>query len=106
LTGYGDAAWLREMIMAPGSPKRYGETNTMPEFRDLEGAASATTKADNAQLRELLAKVPAKGDADARRKAIDNAHRLSHLTDIDREIIIRWLTGDNRAVFGGDQLAP
>ena len=106
LTGYGDAAWLREMIMAPGSPQRYGETNTMPGFRDLEGPAAATTKAENAQLRDLLTKSSTKGDADARRKAIDSAHRLSHLTDIDREIIIRWLTGDNRAVYGGDQLAP
>jgi mono/diheme cytochrome c family protein len=106
MTGYGDAAWLREMIMAPGSPERYGDKNTMPGFRDLESPGSSTTRLENAQIRELLAKTPGKGDAEARRMAIDNAHRLSHLSDLDREIIIRWLTGDNRVVFGGDPLAP
>jgi ubiquinol-cytochrome c reductase cytochrome b subunit len=106
LTGYGDAAWLREMIMDPGSPRRYGESNTMPGFRDLEGPAAATTRAENAQIRDLLAKTSTKGDAAARRKAIDDSHRLAQLTDLDREILVRWLTGDNRAVYGGDQVAP
>ncbi|HEV8062294.1 MAG TPA: cytochrome b N-terminal domain-containing protein [Gemmataceae bacterium] len=106
LTGYGDAAWLREMIMAPASPKRYGETNAMPSFRDLEGADAATVRLENAQIRDLLAKIPTKGDADARRKEIDSAHRLAQLSDVDREIIIRWLTGDQRVVFGGDPVAP
>ena len=48
LTGYGDAPWLRLMIMAPNHPKRYGTTNTMPLFRDLEGPAAAVT-VDNVQ---------------------------------------------------------
>src|SRR5262249_24116174 len=33
LTGYGDADWLRKMIMSPSHPSRYGQTNTMPAFR-------------------------------------------------------------------------
>ena len=106
LTGYGDAGWLREMIMAPASPSRYGENNAMPAFRDLEGPGAATVRLEKAQLRDLLAKTPGKGDAEARRTQIEDAHRLAHLSDVDREIIIRWLTGDQRVVFGGDPLAP
>lgn len=106
LTGYGDATWLRLMIMTPGSPKRYGESNTMPAFRDLEGPGAATLREENNQLRDLLGKAPAKGDAETRRKEIDTAHRLVHLSDVDREIITRWLTGDNRVVMGGEALAP
>src|SRR5205085_5397 len=36
LTGYGDAEWLRLMIMSPDHPQRYGTRNRMPGFRDLE----------------------------------------------------------------------
>ena len=39
-------------------------------------------------------------------KVIDDAHKLAHLSDIDREIIIRWMTRDFRVVFAGDLVPP
>src|SRR5262249_17487790 len=39
LTGYGNADWIRLMVMAPGSTLRYGAQNTMPAFRDLEAVS-------------------------------------------------------------------
>src|SRR5262249_62353431 len=36
-TGYGDADWIRQMILSPSHPLRYGDRNRMPAFRDLEG---------------------------------------------------------------------
>jgi quinol-cytochrome oxidoreductase complex cytochrome b subunit/mono/diheme cytochrome c family protein len=107
LTGYGDAAWLRLMIMAPNHPKRYGTTNTMPLFRDLEGPAAAVT-VDNVQAhKELLLKQIAKDNSKAAKKAkaIEDAHKLVHLSDVDRELIIRWLLKDYRPVFGGEPIA-
>ena len=45
LTGYGDADWIRLMIVAPASPLRYGLHNRMPAFRPLEGPEAAATRA-------------------------------------------------------------
>ena len=37
LTGYGDADWVRLMIMAPGDQLRHGKNNVMPAFRNDDG---------------------------------------------------------------------
>jgi ubiquinol-cytochrome c reductase cytochrome b subunit len=107
-TGYGDAEWVRLMVMAPNHPGRYGwrNRNTMPAFRDLEGPTAGLTKAEMDRVKEMLAKEVADDDAQAeeKRKQIDEAHRLVHLSDIDRELIIRWMLKDYRVVFGGEPI--
>ncbi len=85
LTDYGSAAWLRFMLMAPGHEKRYAEQKEMPSFRNLDGPAAEVN---------LLGL-----------KEIDGKSQVNHLSDIDRELIIRWLTRDYRIVFGGREIA-
>jgi hypothetical protein len=103
LTGYGDADWLRLMILMPEHPSRYGSHNRMPIFRDLEGPLGLAARQEVARGRELLLKDV--GDEDKAKKAVENATRLIHLSDIDRELIIRWLLKDQRVVFGGEPIA-
>jgi ubiquinol-cytochrome c reductase cytochrome b subunit len=103
LTGYGDADWLRVMIMAPGSPRRYGPHNVMPAFRDLEGPAGGVTTLDAQQLKDTF--LEQAGDDEKKKLQIEASTRLMHLGDVDRELIVRWLLGDDRAVFGGDPIA-
>jgi mono/diheme cytochrome c family protein len=96
-TGYGDAAWVRLMVMAPNHPLRYGKRNAMPAFRDLEGPAAGVTLAEWKLLNE------AGGDVNSEKK--DAATKLVHLSDVDRELIIRWLLKDYRVVFGGEPIS-
>jgi ubiquinol-cytochrome c reductase cytochrome b subunit len=84
-TGYGSADWIRLMLMAPEHLLRYGDNNAMPAFRNLEGPGSEVTKL------EFIERSP--------------KTKLIHLSDIDRELIIRWLTGDDRVVFGGEAIS-
>lgn len=102
LTGYGDPDWLRLMIMAPHGASRYSENNAMPVFRDLEGPTAELTRQEIANLRELQLKPGSKEEKDAARKQIEEATRLIHQSDIDRELIIRWMLNDRRAVLGGE----
>jgi hypothetical protein len=103
LTGYGDANWLRLMIMSPDHPARYGTRNRMPGFRDLEGPTGAVTSQELQRTRTLLFKEIAEDDSQAekKKKDIEEATRVVNLSDIDRELIIRWLLKDDRVVFGG-----
>jgi ubiquinol-cytochrome c reductase cytochrome b subunit len=90
LANYGSAEWLRLMIMNPGDSKRYGQhhENTedvkfkMPPFRNREGPGSDVDKQEFKVLQKT------------------DSGRVMHLSDLDRELIIRWMTGDGRAVFG------
>jgi mono/diheme cytochrome c family protein len=84
LTGYGSLDWLRMMVMAPDSPIRYGERNTMPAFRDLNAVSAEVQKADVDMY-----------------KTKDHAPTIADLSEVDREVLIRWLMHDPRAVFGG-----
>ena len=105
LTGYGDADWLRGMIMMPDHSSRYGygSHNRMPIFRDLEGLTAEIAKNEISRSRELLLKEA--GDEEAKKKEIEEATKLVHLSDIDRELIIRWLLKDYRVVFGGEPIS-
>jgi mono/diheme cytochrome c family protein len=107
LTGYGDPTWLRLMIMSPDHPLRYGTRNRMPAFRDLEGPAAAVSKNQNDRLKSLLLKDVADDDkaAEKQKKDIEESMRVINLSDIDRELIIRWLLKDDRVVFGGEPIA-
>jgi ubiquinol-cytochrome c reductase cytochrome b subunit len=100
LTGYGSADWLRLMIMAPASDRRYGINNTMPALRDLEGVAGGLAELDQRQrMQQLLQASP------DNEEQVKTACKLQPLSDIDRELIIRWLLGDNRVLFGGEPIA-
>jgi mono/diheme cytochrome c family protein len=105
-TGYGDADWLRMMIMVPYHSLRYGSRNTMPAFRDLEGPAGEVTRQEVQQAREMLLKAQLltkrinEEDPQAQelKTEIDAATKVVHLSDLDRELIIRWLLRDYRVV--------
>jgi quinol-cytochrome oxidoreductase complex cytochrome b subunit/mono/diheme cytochrome c family protein len=107
LTGYGDADWLRLMIMKPYHKSRYGDTNTMPGFRDLDGPTAPITLQELEDSKQAaLAAVTGMTTRDERRKeAIKEGHTLQHLSDVDRELLIRWLLKDYRVIFGGDPIS-
>jgi ubiquinol-cytochrome c reductase cytochrome b subunit len=90
LTGFGDADYLRNMIVNPHGAKRYGKNNRMPIFRNLEGPLGGFAKEQVIQETKDVG---------------DEARKLNHLSDIDRELIIRWLLKDYRVVFGGDAIS-
>ncbi len=81
LTGYGSTEWIRSMIMRPMHGSRYGEKNNMPAFRDQEAPGALK------EFRDLNPTVTDK--------------QIQFLTDVERELIIRWMIRDYRPVFGG-----
>ncbi len=106
-TGYASADWMRLMIMAPHHPARYGlaNRNAMPIFRDLKpiNPVADVTRQEVERLKQtLLADIPEE-QAD-RRKRVEESMKLVDLSDIDRELIIRWLMKDYRVVFGGEPI--
>jgi quinol-cytochrome oxidoreductase complex cytochrome b subunit/mono/diheme cytochrome c family protein len=86
-TDYGSAKWIRLMVMAPHHPLRYGGRNQMPAFRNLEGPGAEVHALEFEAL-----------DKDFPRD------RIRPLSAIDRELILRWMTGDERVVFGGEPI--
>jgi hypothetical protein len=108
-TGYGDADWVRLMIMAPSHPQRYGIRNRMPAFRDLEGPTAEMAKLEIQQIKDMLDKNVGENAPEKERKKkekeINQAVKLIHLSDIDRELIIRYLLKDYRVVFGGEPIS-
>ena len=113
LAGYGDAEWLRLMIMNPASPLRYGNKNRMPAFRPLDGPGTEVTKElFERPKREALKALgeppeagPEKKQFDEKKKEIETIHRVLDLSDIERELIIRWMLKDFRVVFGGETIS-
>ncbi len=93
LTGYGTADWVRGMILAPAAKSRYGQyyedpdklKGLMPAFADLEtpGAKQALQER-NPNLPESM---------------------VNLLSDVDRELVIRFMVRDYRVVFGGKEIA-
>jgi mono/diheme cytochrome c family protein len=104
-TGYGGLDWTRLMVMSPDHPQRYGwrNRNAMPLFQPLEGPGTESRREDVNRIKELLLKQIAEDDsqADAKKKRIEDSMQLSHLSDVDRELLLRWLVRDPRVVFGG-----
>ena len=84
LTGYGDAEWLRLMIMSPSHPARYGTRNRMPAFRDLEGPTAAVTQEELKRTKELLLREIPEDDAQAakKKKDIEEATHVVNLSDL------------------------
>jgi hypothetical protein len=75
----------------------------MPAFRDLEGVEGGFHRLEFQQAKDLLLKEAGDDDAEAesKKQAIAEATKLMNLSDLDRELIIRWLVKDYRVVFGG-----
>jgi quinol-cytochrome oxidoreductase complex cytochrome b subunit/mono/diheme cytochrome c family protein len=107
LTGYGSAEWLRVMIMAPNDRSRYFTGNRMPAFRDLEGVTADLTKLEWDRSKNRLLDEINKEDpkAEQKKKDIEAAYNLANLNDVNRELILRWLVGDDRVVFGGQPIS-
>ena len=87
LTGYGSADWIRMMIVAPAHPSRFGDKNAMPAFRNDQGPGA------DILLRglETLDPEPPEG----------KKKQYTPLSEVDRELIIRYLLSDDRVVFFG-----
>ena len=80
------------MIMAPGSPwGAYGKKNAMPAFRDFNSVSIDVQKSEVNLYADLI-------------KA-ENPTTINELSEVDREVLIRWLTNDHRAVFGGTPIS-
>jgi mono/diheme cytochrome c family protein len=99
LTGYGDNEWLQTMLLAPYLPSRYGLGNAMPLFRDPDRSTSETAREELDQVRTLLKQAGKNEDE------IKAATRVAPLSDVERELIIRFVLHDPRTVFGGDPVA-
>ena len=100
--GYGDAQWLRDFLFNPAGPLKYGANNRMPAFRDLKSPTGPLVE-DMFQRQKEAALSEAK-EADEK-KAIEASHKVINLSELDRELIIRFVTGDGHVVFGGESIA-
>ncbi len=81
--GYGSQEWIRLMVMSPAL--RYERENHMPAFRPIDGPGAEALRQEFQAQFENTPVMP--------------------LSDIDRELIIRWLTRDYRVVFGGQTIS-
>jgi hypothetical protein len=81
----------------------------MPVFRDFEGPMGEINQLELNQLREQLRKGLADDAPDAEKKKreqdISEATKVIQLSDIERELIIRFLLKDYRVVFGGEPIS-
>jgi hypothetical protein len=118
-TGYGDEQWLRTMIMDPSGQSRYGKRNRMPAFRDLESLDADLFKEqanrDRSQsVKAVVGDAPEEDDKKKEwetkkakaEKEYDQAHKTVQLPDLERELIVRFLTKNFHVVFGGEPIAP
>src|SRR5205807_1949774 len=108
-TGYGDADWVRFMLLSPYNHLRYGSRNRMPAFRDLEGPMAEINRLDIKQLQDQLRKEAGENISEDEKKKlqqdIDDATKVIQLSDIERELIIRFMLKDDRVVFGGEPIS-
>jgi quinol-cytochrome oxidoreductase complex cytochrome b subunit len=100
LTEYGSQKWVRLMISTPFHESRYGDRNRMPAFRDFEGPDGKQRKLD---FDELYNKKIVPGDD--KKDPPPPPKQVIQMSDVDRELIVRFLTRDYRAVFGGSEIS-
>ena len=55
--------------------------------------------------KRLFKHAEAAGDDEKKKKQVEESTRVVNLSDIDRELIIRWLLQDYRVVFGGEPIS-
>ncbi|MCS7161446.1 MAG: c-type cytochrome, partial [Gemmatales bacterium] len=119
LTGYGDADWLRGLLHAPYSRQYYGPSvvrwsrlanprSWMPAFRDTENANAQLWQRDwERTWNELEQMVPENDEKrEQRLQAMRRVCTTLHLSELDRELIIRFVLNDDRLVFGGPAVLP
>lgn len=112
LTGYGDAQWMRELLHAPFDRRYYGPSvvrwsrkpeprSWMPAFRDRESRQGHLWERDlERTIHELEQMVPEDDpQRDKRLQAVHLACRVIQLTHLERELIIRFVLGDDQLVF-------
>lgn len=108
-TGYGDAGWVRLMLLSPSHALRYGIRNRMPAFRDLEGPMAEINQLEMKQFRDQFRKSAGEDLPEAEKKKLEEniaeATKVIQLSDIERELIIRFLLHDDRVVFGGEPIS-
>ncbi|MCS7167855.1 MAG: cytochrome b N-terminal domain-containing protein [Gemmatales bacterium] len=118
-TGYGDADWLRGLLHAPFEMSYYGPSMVrwsrnpikrawMPAFRDTESTNAALWQRDLERLlQQLQERVPEDDPKrEERWQVLRQACTWLPLSELDRELIIRFVLGDGRLVFGGPSVAP
>lgn len=108
LTGYGSQEWVHGMILSPGHRSRYGGTVTVKD-KDKKGKLVDIVLPRN----EMPAFRPPP-DTGPARLALQEFFEsqpdfprnfVNPLTDFDRELIVRFLTRDDRVVFGGTPIS-
>ena len=84
----------------------------MPAFRDVEGVAAGIIRHELQQSRQQLLQDqfpegfdPKAPKVQKARKQIEEATRVAQLTDVERELIIRFLLNDGRVVLGGSPIS-
>ena len=92
--GYGTREWLKLMITAPGHSRRYKNRNEEPDQMPAFRPEPITGPGTEVQRLEFLDTSPGFPE-----------NKVVQLSDIDRELIIRWMTRDNRVVFGGQTIS-
>jgi quinol-cytochrome oxidoreductase complex cytochrome b subunit/mono/diheme cytochrome c family protein len=105
-TGYGDTEWIRGMIADPAGRSRYGKNNRMPAFLDLDKPGGELLRAQHKFAREeAIAKA---GDNEKEKKKagedFERLHKVTVLSELERELIARFLSRDGRVVFGGEPI--
>jgi ubiquinol-cytochrome c reductase cytochrome b subunit len=108
-TGYGDAGWVRLMLLSPSHNLRYAFRNRMPAFRDLDGPMADINQQELKDIRDQIRKGVGEDAPEADKKKLEQdiaeATKTIQLSDIDRELIIRFLLKDYRVVFGGEPIS-
>ncbi len=104
LTNYGSQEWIRGMIMAPGHASRYG--------RNYQRETPEGEKAPNIGLMPAFRPDKTSGpgaDIGWEEFLVANPGippiQVLPLSDIERELIIRFMKRDDRVVFGGTPIA-
>lgn len=121
LTGYGSQGWLHKMIRSPGHPELYGTKNIIffeEEVKDKKGNVIKDQDGNPKTVSKTKSLMPSfmpagNALADLQRKDfqfflkktldVDKVD-FEVLSDLDRELIVRYLTGDYRVVFGGQEV--
>ncbi len=81
----------------------------MPTFRDLEGPLAEINQLEMKQFRDQFRKSAGENLPEAEKKELEEniaeATKVIQLSDIERELIIRFLLKDDRVVFGGEPIS-
>lgn len=111
LTGYGSQDWVHGIVLSPAHNTRYGgiveaeigeelkkvPRNAMPAFRPPDNTPAG--RAMKLEFEESMK------DAKAAGKDGFPPEKIITLTDLERELIVRFFMRDERVVFGGQPIS-